>query len=99
MGHRPFLRELLTPRSSHMKKNIAGTIRSLALVAGLAAGLWLAVGHHIPGHHTAAATAGAAAIVAVVILLAGLVLAALVSVGSRPRRPAPRQPAPARLRD
>jgi hypothetical protein len=81
-----------------MRKNIAGHIRSLALVAGLAAGLWLAVGHHIPGHFTAGQRAGAGAIVAVVILLAGLLAAALVSAGSRPRRPDPRQAAPPRPR-
>jgi hypothetical protein len=79
-------------------KNILEHIRSLALVAGLAAGLWVAVGHHIPGHFTAGQRAGAGAIVAVVILLAGLILAALVSAMRRPRRPAPRQAAAPRPR-
>jgi hypothetical protein len=81
-----------------MKKNIADHIRSLALVMGLAAGLWVAAGHHIPGHFTAGQRAGAGAIVAVVILLAGLLLGALVSAGSRSRRPAPRQADPPRPR-
>jgi hypothetical protein len=79
-------------------KNILEHIRSLALVAGLAAGLWVAVGHHVPGHFTAGQRAGAGAIVAVVILLAGLILAALVSAMRRPRRPGPRQAAAPRPR-
>ena len=79
-------------------KNVAGHIRSLALVLGIAAGAWLAVGHHIPGNFTATQRAEVGAVMAVIILVAGLILAALVSAGARSRRPASRQAAPPRQR-
>ena len=79
-------------------KKIAQHIRSLFLVVGIAAGAWLAVGHHIPGNFTVTQRVEVGALMAAIILIAGLILAALVSAGSRSRGPAPRQPAQGRQR-
>lgn len=67
-------------------KNVAKHIRSLALVLGIAAGAWTAVGHHIGGHFTASQRVSAGALMAAIILIAGLILAALVGAVGRPAR-------------
>jgi peptidoglycan biosynthesis protein MviN/MurJ (putative lipid II flippase) len=81
-------------------KKIAQHIRSLFLVVGIAAGAWLAVGHHIPGNFTVTQRVEVGALMAVIVLVAGLILAALVGAIGHPvrrsNRSAPQRSAPQR---